>query len=67
MKPGELPTLTWQFRSSTLNYVVVWSWRSVDDDHFGRESADQFVSLSEAFADARRHGFNGAHDQYSIV
>jgi hypothetical protein len=66
MKPGELPKSTWMFRSASVDFRVRWSWKRFEDRHVVREASEPFHSLSEAMADARKHGFNDAHDGYSI-
>jgi hypothetical protein len=67
MKPGELPASAWEFRSAGVNYRVQWSWKRFEKGHFAREASEFFPTLSEAMADARRHGFRDAFDSFSIV
>lgn len=57
----------WQFKSSGGKDSPRWSWERFEDGRMISKSDRSFASLSDAMADARKHSFNDAHDEYSIV
>ena len=67
MRASELPKLKWTFRSHSVNYHPRWAWSSINAEGVVCQSADSFPSLSLALADANKHGFSAAYDQYAIV
>jgi len=60
-------SLFWRFRVITASDRVQWSWDRSEQGHVIDNSVGFLGSLSDAFADARQHGFNDAHDKYKIV
>ena len=61
------PLSAWQFRLSKANDRVQWSWERLEGSHTVARSLGSLETLSDAFADARQHGFRDAHDKYTIV
>jgi hypothetical protein len=57
----------WQFRIVIVKDRVQWAWERIEQGRTVETSADLLGSLSDAFANAKQHGFNDAHDKYRIA
>jgi len=66
MKSRELPGSSWVFSSVTVDHRVRWSWKRFEPDNVVREASEAFHKLSDAMADARKHGFSERTDKFSI-
>ena len=67
MEAGDIQKSTWEFRSGSDQSGILWSWKRFDESYVVRESEGRFHSLSNAMADARKHGFNEGQHKFSIV
>jgi hypothetical protein len=66
MVMAEIPP-EWQFRVVKVNDRLQWVWERREQGRTVEKSASSLGSLADAFANARQHGFNDAHDKYRIA